>query len=404
MVIKSLSPSNQAVAAIAPVLKGFQFSPTAKIIASDCCPSKDTTESYGEDSLSDTFRQHLNPSLVAIISVGQVSASLDIDIHYATPDGKAHLHHAINSHSVRCWLKTLIPFQVAKLRNIKPIDKSIPCNLWHIYSCQFHHHCSQDNTSSLIVCCKDELSPLQQFCIEQRARYLYQLKQRQQQQEQMRCRALFLEDIIRKIGHQLRTPLASIELYAEILATNLTSSESQAQVQPIQQLARKLTVTLKQLTSGDLTTSVKHSFRRHNLQTIAWESINELQPQLDQKKILLVGERASYEFAVDPWQIQQVFSNLLSNAIAFSAENDMINFRWQGFQNEVLIEISDQGPGFSAEDLRNLFTSYYSRRPGGQGLGIAIAKQIVLDHDGTIKVSNRPQGGAQISITLPRRC
>ena len=324
MVIKSLSPSNRAVAAIAPVLKGFQFSPKEKVVASDCCPSKDETEAYGEDGLSDAFRQHLNLSLVAIISVGQISESLDTDILYATPDGKDHLHRAINSHAVRCWLKTLVPFQVVKLRNIKPIDTSIPYDLWHVYSCQFHRS-SRDETSSLIVFCKGELSPLQQFCIEQRARYLYQLKQRQQQQEQMRCRALFLEDIIRKIGHQLRTPLASIELYADILATNLTSSESQAQVQPIQQLARKLTVTLKQLTSSGLTTSVKHSFRHHNLQTIAWESINELQPQLDQKKILLVGERTNYELAVDPWQIQQVFSNLLSNAIAFSAENDIIN-------------------------------------------------------------------------------
>ncbi|MEO0867638.1 MAG: ATP-binding protein, partial [Cyanobacteria bacterium J06642_11] len=104
----------------------------------------------------------------------------------------------------------------------------------------------------------------------------------------------------------------------------------------------------------------------------------------------------------DPWQIQQVFNNLLSNAIAFSSEDGIIEFSWHGYHSEVLIEVRDQGPGFSPEDLRRMFQRNYSRRPHGLGLGLTIAQTIVHNHGGSIWAQNLPQGGAQLSISLPR--
>ena len=73
------------------------------------------------------------------------------------------------------------------------------------------------------------------------------------------------------------------------------------------------------------------------------------------------------------------------------------------FRDEVLVKVSDQGPGLSEEDLKQAFTPFYTRRPGGTGLGLAIAKKIILDHKGSLWVQNLSSGGAQFSFSLPRQ-
>jgi signal transduction histidine kinase len=100
--------------------------------------------------------------------------------------------------------------------------------------------------------------------------------------------------------------------------------------------------------------------------------------------------------------MKQVFENLLSNAIDFSPVGGIVTCDWRGFRNEVLVEIGDQGAGLSQEDLKEAFTPFYSRRPGGTGIGLTIAKKIILDHQGSIWVQNLTRGGAQFSFTLPR--
>ena len=71
------------------------------------------------------------------------------------------------------------------------------------------------------------------------------------------------------------------------------------------------------------------------------------------------------------------------------------------FQEEVLIKISDQGKGLSSEDIQKIFTPFYTRRPGGIGLGLTIAKKIILDHHGNLWAQSLSESGAQFCIILP---
>ncbi|MEJ1935351.1 ATP-binding protein, partial [Nostoc sp. NIES-2111] len=93
---------------------------------------------------------------------------------------------------------------------------------------------------------------------------------------------------------------------------------------------------------------------------------------------------------------------ILSNAVYFSPESGTITCSWQIFQTEVLIKISDQGQGLSPEDMQKIFTPFYTRRPGGTGLGLTIAKKIILDHHGNLWAQSVAEGGAQFCIILPR--
>lgn len=213
-----------------------------------------------------------------------------------------------------------------------------------------------------------------------------------------------LEQALHKTEHQLRTPLSLIEIYADLLLQNLSDNPLKEQAQSICKIVQEINTSLKRLTRLDAFSLAEP--RQYDLSQIVAESIGKLQPCLAQKSISILYEQAcepsSLMLTGDPWQMKQVFTNLFNNAIAFSPENAMITCQWRLTQDEVLIGICDQGPGFSANDLANLFTPFYSRRQNGTGLGLVIARDIIQAHQGRLWADNLPSGGAIISIALPR--
>lgn len=209
-----------------------------------------------------------------------------------------------------------------------------------------------------------------------------------------------LEQIVQRVGHQLRNPLALIGLYAENLCLGLPTGPWQEQATVIRETIQDLNTNLTELIYCGQGTKLRVILQ--DLRTLVAESIKELQPWLDQKQLQIFYPDASTTLAVDRLQIKQVFANLLSNAVHFSPHSGTITCKWQIFQGEVLIQISDQGPGLSPEDLQQVFTPFYSRRVGGTGLGLTIAKKIVLDHQGSLWARNLSGGGAQFSLLLPR--
>jgi signal transduction histidine kinase len=209
-----------------------------------------------------------------------------------------------------------------------------------------------------------------------------------------------LEHVVQRVGHQLRNPLALINLYAENLYLGLPSGPWQEQVAIIRETVQDLDTNLNELIYCGQGTKLRLSHQE--LRTLVAESIQGLKPLINQKQLQICYPDTSTILAIDRWQMKQVFDNLLSNAVQFSPDSGTINFSWQVFQGEVLIQIADQGPGLSPEDLKKIFSPFYSRRPGGTGLGLTIAKKIVLDHQGSLWAQNSSLGGAQFCLSLPR--
>ena len=115
----------------------------------------------------------------------------------------------------------------------------------------------------------------------------------------------------------------------------------------------------------------------------------------------------------DPARLEQLFLNILRNALAYCPptlgririatrmEHSFYVDRESGRVSYLTVSISDNGPGLDDEALEHMFSPMFSRRPGGHGLGLAIAGAIAMAHDGRIRAANVAGGGAVFHVTLP---
>ncbi len=258
---------------------------------------------------------------------------------------------------------------------------------------------------------------------------LYRSQHRQQ------ATITLLEEVIRRISHQLFHPLATIRLCVENARWNLKglrfpqtpdprpdlcpeeadfvahlwATQARAhqaahqgvaeQINTIASTTDSLGSTLKRLVACARGTVL--NLGRHELGSLLVESIDRLTPKAAHKQVRIQQQGSPAWAQVDPILLGQVLDNLLGNAIDFSPKGGLIECHCQSIQDQVLITIADQGSGLSAEAMKSAFNAFYSSRPQGTGLGLTIAQKIVSDHNGTIWAENHPQGGARFSVVLP---
>ena len=209
--------------------------------------------------------------------------------------------------------------------------------------------------------------------------------------------ALELEQRLQKVEHQLRNPLAAIELFADTLILQLPSGELRKQAEAIQTTVRDLD---ERLSLFQETMKQPSNRKQWDLRSIALDAIAVLQPSWKAKQVSINIPDKPLPVTVNRSQIQQVFENLLSNAIYFSPPASEISCEWVAFHREISVKVNDRGSGISPQDIELAFSPHYSRRPGGKGLGLAIAKSFVREHGGDIWCQSLPGGGTQFCFTL----
>jgi two-component system phosphate regulon sensor histidine kinase PhoR len=132
--------------------------------------------------------------------------------------------------------------------------------------------------------------------------------------------------------------------------------------------------------------------------------------RLEEKNLTLKieAENNRLDALVDPFKLEQVFINLLDNAIKYT-ETGSITVKMSRTEEGLVITVADTGIGIAPSHLPKLFERFYvvdksrSRSVGGTGLGLSIVKHIVLLHGGTITVSSTPGSGTTFTITLPEK-
>ncbi|WP_442895108.1 sensor histidine kinase [Bradyrhizobium sp. AZCC 2230] len=137
------------------------------------------------------------------------------------------------------------------------------------------------------------------------------------------------------------------------------------------------------------------------------EAIGLVRAVADGRSIMLtyVPAFAYLHVKGDPVQLQQVVLNVIINAMDAVSDADTkkreVSVSTLRAGNQAEIKVADTGPGIAAGDLANVFNPFFTTKPQGMGMGLAIAKTIVEAHHGTIAAENQPSGGALFTIRLP---
>jgi two-component system phosphate regulon sensor histidine kinase PhoR len=219
-------------------------------------------------------------------------------------------------------------------------------------------------------------------------------------------------DFVANVSHELRTPLTAIRGYVEALAEDDARPEERGRfleiigrhTQRMERLVKDL-LRLARLDAGQETLEVIPCDTRNLTDTVIAD-VAQAAEERGQRVDVLIAPGADTVRA-DPAKLHDALRNLVANAITYSPERSRIGIEVTPDSGGTLITVSDEGPGIPEEDLTRVFERFYrvdksrARDPGGTGLGLAIVKHLVELHGGSVRVENRPAGGARFMITLP---
>lgn len=229
------------------------------------------------------------------------------------------------------------------------------------------------------------------------------------EQEQNRLK----RQLTNNINHELKTPVASIQVCLETLLSGITLSDEKRQ-ELIERCYAHNDRLRRLLNDVSLITRMEDGSaligkERVVINDIIDEVAKELE-MLPEDERLLLHTDFSNEVIIDgnPSLIGSIFRNLTENAIAYSEGKNIYISLLENNERVCRIRFEDDGKGVELKHLPHLFERFYrvdkgrSRQKGGTGLGLAIVKHAVQFHGGTITVTNRPNGGLRFEFTLSK--
>lgn len=237
-----------------------------------------------------------------------------------------------------------------------------------------------------------------------------------EERERLRDRLAALGEMAAVIAHEVKNPLAGIEVMAGILKRQLPESEdaqniladiikeakmANAIVQEVLAFVRPLRLKVEEVGVADLI---------RDAVTIA-----EAHPKRGEVFVAIDVPESLRPIQGDPHQLRQVLTNLLTNAFEAMNGTGGIEIAATAIEAEeesgvggdhaplpmVLITVSDNGPGVALDIIDKIFSPFFTTKPQGSGLGLAIVRKIVDAHDGRIDVAARPEGGTVFHVALP---
>lgn len=216
--------------------------------------------------------------------------------------------------------------------------------------------------------------------------------------------------LMTSLSHDVKTPLASLVGYLDAVESGLVENDEKEEYIHIAsgkaQHLRQFVESLFEWVKLDADEQIFH-FEEIDLNEISREIVADWIPTLEahrfQYEIAIPEEE--YIIHIDSNAYTRILNNIFQNAITHSAGNHFI-FTIIEDSNEVVIMIRDNGKGISPEHISHIFERMYqvdsSRTGTGNGLGLAITKELIRIHNGTIRASSKSGNGTTFTITLPR--
>lgn len=205
-------------------------------------------------------------------------------------------------------------------------------------------------------------------------------------------------------SHELKTPLMSINGYAEGIRDGVfTGPDLNHAVEIIHKESLRLRDVVENMIDITILDQPHETyFLPHDLNYIMEQVVETVGGYALERGVQIKLEVSPYIWVIGDWdQLHSLFVNVLSNAIHHAKNNIKIISEIGNGDTKAIIRILDDGSGFTKADFSHAFDYFYTGDRKGSGLGLTIAKKIVEEHSGTIKIYNSSQGGAGVEIILP---
>jgi signal transduction histidine kinase len=237
-----------------------------------------------------------------------------------------------------------------------------------------------------------------------------------EERERLRDRLAALGEMAAAIAHEVKNPLAGIEVMAGLLKRQLTESEdAQSILRDIIKEAQMANAIVLEVL--DFVRPIRLQVERIALADVVRDAISMAESHvpraLVQMETVLPEDLAPLQG--DPHQLRQLFTNLLTNAFEAMGGKGLVRISAKQLPGEedatagadtlavpmIQVEVTDDGPGIPADVMERIFSPFFTTKPRGSGLGLAIVRKIVDAHDGRIDVGARGEGGTRFLVTLP---
>lgn len=246
-----------------------------------------------------------------------------------------------------------------------------------------------------------------------------------EEQERLKDRLAALGQMAAGLAHEIRNPLASIEVTCSLLKRKLGDDDGREQLDKIMAEVRRLNGTVT--SSLEFVRPLVLELKPGPLEPLIEEAVTVAEGRCGAPGIVVHREWAKDvgQFLMDRDQLRRVFENLLLNAMealdgqgtvtlsteVIDASSDAsIPYRpagggpadaWPKAERFVVVRVGDDGPGISEADLDRIFHPMFTTKRQGSGIGLAVARKIVNSHRGMIDAKSSPGNGAEFSIRLP---
>lgn len=207
-----------------------------------------------------------------------------------------------------------------------------------------------------------------------------------------------LGELAARVAHEIRNPLISIGGFARRLEKKL-SGDIQEYAKIIVNEVSRLENILKEILGFVKSSRVNKSCV--NINDLLTGIVDFITPEMDEKQNLVIREFSELPIVavIDPDRIKEAILNIFTNA-AQATDHGTITVKTRLEDNEAVIELTDTGCGIKEEDIKNIFNPFFTTKPQGTGLGLAVTHKIIQEHNGKIKVESVWGGGTAFKIYL----
>ena len=237
-----------------------------------------------------------------------------------------------------------------------------------------------------------------------------------EERERLRDRLAALGEMAAAIAHEVKNPLAGIEVMAGILKRQLAESEdAQSILRDILKEAKMANAIVLEVL--DFVRPIRLQVERISLSDVVRDAISMAESHVPrgEVRVEVVLPEDLAPIQGDPHQLRQLFTNLFTNAFEAMTGKGLVRLAAQQLAAEeeptagtelhsvpmIQVDVADNGPGVPADVMDRIFSPFFTTKPQGSGLGLAIVRKIVDAHDGRIDVSAPAEGGTRFRVTLP---